>query len=61
MNRYMYHESTIFTQPIKKIAKMNRFMALESKNRLSTQIGFHAFIAVTLYIIGFIIVLNIPS
>ena len=36
MNRLMYHESILFTQPILKIVKMNRFAVLESQNRLST-------------------------
>ena len=36
MNRFMYHESILFTQAIMKIAKMNRFTVLESQNRLST-------------------------
>ena len=31
MNRFMYHESILFTQPIVKIAKMNQFTVLESQ------------------------------
>ena len=36
MNQFMYHESTHFTQPIVKMAKVNRFTVLESQNRPST-------------------------
>ena len=38
MNRFMYHESILFTQPVMKIAKMNRFTVLESQNQLSTNL-----------------------
>ena len=36
MNRFMYRVSTLSTQLITKLSKMNRFTVLESQNRLST-------------------------
>ena len=36
MNRFMYRVSTLSTQLIAKISKMNQFTVLESQNRLST-------------------------
>ena len=36
MNRFTYRVSTLSTQPMTKLSKMNRFTVLESQNRLST-------------------------
>ena len=52
MNRFTYRVSTLSTQLITKLSKMNRFTVLESQNRLSTNLddssmkteGFVAFV-----------------
>ena len=36
MNRFMYRVSTLSTQLITKLSKMNRFTVLKSQSRLST-------------------------